>query len=369
MVRELPLNRRQQFSSYLNSEQILVADSGFARDYRGIAQQLNLTYSEIGKLEKMIDPFGTMLSMQSLAKYNVLELLRMIEVIGRYDLLDDMVPELIEDLIRNNPSTRTDQLLLYNTSSSTEEKIWYDAYVCYADVDLPFVRQLSEKLESEPYNLRLFIRERDLLGGNWIYETFAQLIESQCRRVLTILSPEFLTCPDCAFQAQFATGLAIEKRARLLIPIIYKPCMLPPIIRLLSKIDMSEGRMVGGQPPQWAMDRLIRSIRDESITNTRQIFPALPSNISGSENNRPTPPTPPIIELCSEQFPTVPNSPMDTIITTISNDSDEHGILIPVNNSHSTAKNSSNTLDSSKGDWFSKIKRKIKNGKTAIFNN
>lgn len=107
MVRELPLNRRQQFSSYLNSEQILVADSGFARDYRGIAQQLNLTYSEIGKLEKMIDPFGTMLSMQSLAKYNVLELLRMIEVIGRYDLLDDMVPELIEDLIRNNPSTRT----------------------------------------------------------------------------------------------------------------------------------------------------------------------------------------------------------------------------------------------------------------------
>ena len=100
-VRDLPLNRRQQLGSYLNTEQILESDTGLARDFRGIAQQLALKYADIVKLEKMIDPFGTMLSYQAANKVQLFELLRMIEHIGRFDVLDDVVPELVSDIKLN----------------------------------------------------------------------------------------------------------------------------------------------------------------------------------------------------------------------------------------------------------------------------
>lgn len=100
-IQELPLNRRQQLSGALNVEQIIAAECGLCRDFRGIVQQLKLPYAEIAKLEKMIDPFGTLLSYQLVAGEqlgSVGALLRLIANIGRFDVLDDLVPGLMDDL-------------------------------------------------------------------------------------------------------------------------------------------------------------------------------------------------------------------------------------------------------------------------------
>ena len=98
LVRDLPLNRRQQLTGSLNAEQLIQADCGLARDYRGIAQQLELPYTEIAKLARGADPFGTLLSYQLVSKLSAKELMRMIEHIGRFDVLDDVVPGLVDDL-------------------------------------------------------------------------------------------------------------------------------------------------------------------------------------------------------------------------------------------------------------------------------
>ena len=97
-IRNLPLNRRQQLASYLNSEQILMSDSGYARDYRGLAQQLELPYSEISKLSNAIDPTSLLLQYHSVNKLSLMQLFRMIEIIGRYDILDDVCPGMVDDL-------------------------------------------------------------------------------------------------------------------------------------------------------------------------------------------------------------------------------------------------------------------------------
>lgn len=99
-IKDLPLNRRQQLSGALNVEQIIAAECGLCRDFRGIVQQLKLPYAEIAKLEKMIDPFGTLLSYQLVAGElgSVGVLLRLIANIGRFDVLDDLVPGLLDDL-------------------------------------------------------------------------------------------------------------------------------------------------------------------------------------------------------------------------------------------------------------------------------
>jgi len=98
VVRDLPLNRRQQLAKYMNNEQVLTSECGLARDFRGIAQQLSLDYTDIVKLERMIDPFGTLLSYQVANKLAIYELMRMIETVGRFDVLDDVVPGLVEDI-------------------------------------------------------------------------------------------------------------------------------------------------------------------------------------------------------------------------------------------------------------------------------
>lgn len=97
------------------------------------------------------------------------------------------------------------------------------------------------------------------------YDYFTRIIQDKCRRVLIILSPDFLKCPECEFQARFAAGLAIEQRSRKLIPIIYKSCNLPPIIRMLTKIDLSRAFS------PWAWNRLINSIRAEDFQNNKPV--------------------------------------------------------------------------------------------------
>ena len=248
---------------------------------------------------------------------------------------------------------------------------------------MDFVRLLGEKLESPQIGLRLFIRDRDLKLGNWEYETFATLIERQCRRVIVVLSPDFLLCSDCKFQSQFATGLAIEKRSRILIPIIYKPCDMPSIIRMLTKINMTNVDM-SKDIPVWTLNRLVMSIQDNSshlVGNNNQN-----RMINYSDNSRPAitfpkppnddPNTPNIIELATESHHW-DKSNMDTTISTISTltigDDDQKELLSRdydlnsnIRSSPSSTQNSDNTQQNGSGssskskDWFNSIKRKIK---------
>lgn len=267
-----------------------------------------------------------------------------------------------------------------------EEKkctIWYDAYVCYADNDLEFVRQLAEYLESPNIGFRLFIRDRDLLVGNWVYDTFARLIETQCRRMIIILSPDFLLSPDCKFQSLFAAGLAIEKCSRILVPIVYKPCdNIPSILRLMSKIDMTDRHK---NNLEWNLGRLVMSIRDESSRPISKPKMELlthsnnNNNQTGSNNNQLS-----RIEMPSEQTNTQQTIKLNnfyktdqTNISVISNENtieDESTKLIDSFNSGNSNNNqylpmendtgqlSSNANGRSSKSWIKTIKKKIKVG-------
>jgi hypothetical protein len=136
----------------------------------------------------------------------------------------------------------------------------YDAYVSYADNDLPFVQNLCDFLESPQVGLKLFVRERDLLIGQMQFHAFTELMEKRCKRLLIVLSPEFLNSAECEFQTRFTMSLQIQERQRRLVPIVYRSCELPALIRFLSKIDLSRGDQI----PQWTWRKLIFSLRTQS---------------------------------------------------------------------------------------------------------
>lgn len=191
---------------------------------------------------------------------------------------------------------------------------------------------------------RLFIRDRDLLGGNWAYETFAKLIETQCHRMIIVLSPEFLLCPDCKFQSQFATGLAIEQCSRKLIPIIYKQCNLPSMIRLLSKIDMSNGQTL----PEWSLNRLVKSIRDTISPSVPMVTYSTEQRLIELVDSSPSPPPPP--PSSSAEMPSTSDLP--TTISTISDHNETKQLL----NTDSARK----SIEDNPKSWIKSFKRKIK---------
>ena len=100
--------------------------------------------------------------------------------------------------------------------------------------------------------------------GSWVYENFTKIIDLHCRKVLIVFSPDFFDCPECQFQSMFTAGLAIEQRNRKMIPIIYKKCDLPSIVRMLTKIDMTRC----GDTSDWSWNRLVNSIRNDVISDS-----------------------------------------------------------------------------------------------------
>lgn len=209
--------------------------------------------------------------------------------------------------------------------------------------------------------MRLFIRDRDLLLGQWAYESFAHLIESQCKRVLIILSPEFLDCPECEFQTVFATGLAIEQRNRKLIPVIYKKCDLPPIIKMLTKIDMTRGY----NSHEWSWNRLVNSIMPAIDYRSKEKCLELPSVASNANDSQmisiqtindsiitlpsvcPLPTAPPMVSTESRN-----NSLITTQISEVKDDLESASLLSP--------ENSRNSKKLNRKKWIQSIKQKFK---------
>lgn len=307
-IRAMSLSVRHQLSQYLNGEQLITTSNGLSRDYRGLAQLMGFSYTLVNNIMRTTDPLNSLFdTYQNRSDATFGQLVQMVEQIERFDIIDDMTPALLNDAkhylkdkqLKRTSIQRPD--LMTVCEPQPQPLITYDAYVCYSDKDFDFVQELSEFLESPEIGLRLFIRDRDMCLGSWAYESFAQLMDRQCNKALIVLSPDFLECPECDFQTAFATGLAIEQRNRKLIPIIYRKCDLPPIVRMLTKIDLTRNtdKPNSNGHIHWSYKRLVDSIRSNAFNNSivyrqnsrseysRPTLLQLPSNSSNSSTDSP----------------------------------------------------------------------------------
>lgn len=70
----------------------------------------------------------------------------------------------------------------------------YDAFVLFADSDIDFATELIETMEKH-YNLKLCVKDRDLVGGVIEHDAVIELISKRCRRLVVIVSPSFFESP------------------------------------------------------------------------------------------------------------------------------------------------------------------------------
>lgn len=269
-IRALNISSRSILSKSLNIEQVIPSREGQQRDYRGLAQLMEFAYNDLVTIQRSNDPTKALLdSYQNTvkgAKSTIKDLLLMLEAVGRYDVIDDVLESFRKDAEAYTQRER--KLAVFKPDLPAEicdltiddldgGKSMYDAYVCYADADLDFVVFLAKYLESPPINLKLYIRERDPLLGNMETEGFIEVLQSRCKRMVIVLSPDFLSSNECVFQSNVAQALATsERKSRMLIPVIYERCDVPTSINMLTKVDLSRGNA----RLDWIWKRLISSL-------------------------------------------------------------------------------------------------------------
>lgn len=373
-IHALSATTRQLLSQYLNPEQVLLARSGLPRDHRGLAEQAGLSYAEVKNYQRSSDPTSALLN--ALQKFDaekrtLKNILEMLEKIERFDVCDDIYEQFMHDasvfkskllhITENGHSESSLNRTIENglTPLTIHDVVgaqptFYDAYVCYADADVEFVHRMTNFLEVE-HGLKLLLRDRDLLIGSLEQDAIIRLIEQRCRRMIIILTPDFLASNECEFQTRFAMSIAVEQRARILIPVIYKKCNeLPSVIKFLTKIDLSRD----GPTSEWNWRKLVLSVKNADNASKPALLPkcsVMITEVPSSESNQST--------TCSEKGQSVPYSQtttaeIDKMLEKLPSYSD---LPSPTQTSglSTTSSISSAAASPKKRGWIKSIKQKI----------
>lgn len=277
------LQCRAILASCLDVTQLLVGPHGH-RDWRGIAALAGFDRGSVQILEErdsspteaLLDAWG---NFGRKNRGNVRLLLQHLEVLERFDIIDDIWSLLVRD-VESFRQKQAEPLLETPTGG-----VVYDAYVCYTEEDWPFVETLIERLETPDLGIRLFIPRRDMSAGVLKYQTFYQIIERWCRKMIIVLSPEFLQSHECQMQQRFAENVEIQQAQQKLIPVIYKPCKLDGLgglIQMKTKINFCKP-----EPHEWGWRTLTCSIKSSGqssfVTVQQPTRPLLTSSAKSTE--------------------------------------------------------------------------------------
>lgn len=319
-------NDLRKFYLSLNSEQLLPTNDGLRRDYRGLGELLGFCEAELEcRFKKSYNPTKSIIeayiskNITSATKPTVKDLLKVLEKIERYDVIDDMLSLIINlvidhesasklvnglaiteisrdhrkmskhdstiappyELIISDPRTNVgavssmssmkNMLTIYDKPG--QESTIFDAFLCYAPEDFDYAQNLLAFLDE---NGLCVTTSDDLLPGIFEHDSITQMIDSRCKKVIIILTPNFAKSKECEFQTKFASEINFKESGPKIIPIILEPyddSELPSIIKHLSKLDLTNSKNRA-----WQMQRLLRSLQPEGINPHHRMIPKSTSN-------------------------------------------------------------------------------------------
>ncbi|XP_013416180.1 myeloid differentiation primary response protein MyD88-like [Lingula anatina] len=284
-VRALNRSVRNILARLLNPPSVVLTDSGFSKDWKGLAELMGFMNDDISNFESMRDSY-TLLILKDWEKQKdsmIATLFDYIQQLERYDILEDPT---IKTQVENNVKSylqrqskemeiekplqdcevssameyddmKEDQYKYMTTQDvQTGKAMYYDAFVSYAEEDIGFVKKLISELEKPEYGLKLCVQARDLIPGASTNTVCAKLIEERCTRMVIILSPKFLNSAQCDFQIKFAQSLSPGSRGKKLVPIMYKCCDIPSILRHIAICDYTKQDL-----QEWFWNRLAMSLK------------------------------------------------------------------------------------------------------------
>ncbi|XP_053121366.1 myeloid differentiation primary response protein MyD88 isoform X2 [Hemicordylus capensis] len=209
-----------------------------ASDWTSLAEELGYEYLEIKNFEGKPDPTGRLLEdwerrCSPEAPATVGRLRQVLRLLGRHDILTDLGPA-----IGQVPEM-------------------FDAFICYCQEDFHFVQEMIQELEQTEYKLKLCVFERDVLPGSCVWTITSELIEKRCKKMVVVVSDDYLNSDECDFQTKFALSLSPGARMKRLIPVKCRPMKkeFPSILRFITLCDYTNS-----STKKWFWVRLAKSL-------------------------------------------------------------------------------------------------------------
>uniref|UniRef100_A0A4W5KDS2 TIR domain-containing protein n=1 Tax=Hucho hucho TaxID=62062 RepID=A0A4W5KDS2_9TELE len=70
---------------------------------------------------------------------------------------------------------------------------------------------MIQQLEQTDHKLKLCVFDRNVLPGSCVWTITSELIEKRCKRMVVVISDEYLDSDACDFQTKFALSLCPGK--------------------------------------------------------------------------------------------------------------------------------------------------------------
>ncbi|XP_038664774.1 myeloid differentiation primary response protein MyD88 [Scyliorhinus canicula] len=238
---------RKRLALFLNPKSMVAAN------WPELAEEMGFDYLEIKNYERFDNPTGKLLEdWQVKEGSSVGRLLELLQKIERDDILEDLTPLIEEDCKRylnkplqvpsvdsSEPKTPASIGITTGDDPTGIAPELFDAFICYCQADIEFVHEMIKQLEQSDYKLKLCVFDRDVLPGSCVWTISSELIEKRCKRMVAIISDDYLVSDDCDFQTKFALSLSPGARDKRLIPVKYKPIKrkFPSILRHITICD------------------------------------------------------------------------------------------------------------------------------------
>ncbi|KAK5604048.1 Myeloid differentiation primary response protein MyD88 [Crenichthys baileyi] len=245
---------RKKLGLYLNPKHTVAAD------WTAVAETMGFSYLEIKNYETSRNP--TKIVLDDWAARNsdasVRKLLSILEEVERKDIVEDLQPLIDEDVrkyLENQKKKAEPPVQVPEVDSCVPRTLersgitvddvpggtpeTFDAFICYCQSDFAFVHEMIRELEQTEYKLKLCVFDRDVLPGSCVWTITSELIERRCKRMVVVISDEYLDSDACDFQTKFALSLCPGARSKRLIPVVYKSMTkpFPSILRFLTICD------------------------------------------------------------------------------------------------------------------------------------
>lgn len=129
----------------------------------------------------------------------------------------------------------------------------FDVFLSHSSRDREFTSSLATDLAES--GLRVWLDQWHIRPG----ESFAEAIDEAIKAsqfLLIVMSPDYFKSPWTQQEWQYALGSELETKGIRLIPILYRDCDIPPLLRSKQWADFRN-------PDQYRMslDRLVRDLR------------------------------------------------------------------------------------------------------------
>ncbi|XP_067834862.1 myeloid differentiation primary response protein MyD88 [Heptranchias perlo] len=256
---------RKKLALFLNPKSVVAAD------WTGLAEEMGFDYLEIRNYERLDNPTEKLLQdWQGKEGTSVGSLLELLKKIERDDILEDLTPAIEEHCRRylnkplqvpsvdsSGPKTPALAGITTRDDPTGVAPELFDAFICYCQADIDFVHEMIRQLEQTECKLKLCVFDRDVLPGTCVWTISSELIEKRCKRLVAIISDDYLISDDCDFQTKFALSLSPGARDKRLIPIKYKPIKkeFPSILRHITLCDYTNPSTKG-----WFWKRLAKAL-------------------------------------------------------------------------------------------------------------